>query len=215
MTTDIAVTDTWLEMQAFEDAPHRALAVLADPHAPLLDAVVWLSAHLSAVHHVVHPQFRRHLGAASVDEVVAGAMRLEHMLRELEQQLTGDALAAHSDQAHLVRSLANELTAHVAAERSLLTQLSDRLSAEEHQLLIATYQQALADGPTRPHPHAPHGQSLSGLAYRFNSPRDRLMDALDSRHVPTRRRVRSPVKPSRWGDYLLGASHPNSDADGE
>jgi hypothetical protein len=215
MTTETLGTDNRLELRAVEDAPHQALAVLADPHAPLLDAVVWLSAHLSAVHHVVHPELCRRLGANSVDEVVAGARRLEHILRELEQQLTGDALAAHSDQAHLVQSLGNELTAHVAAERNLLSQLGERLSSEEQRHLVATYQRALAHGPTRPHPHAPHGQAFGGLAFRFNGPRDRLMDTLDSRHVPTRRRSRLTVKPSRWGDYLLGASRPNSDADGE
>jgi hypothetical protein len=215
MTTKTLDTDNRLELRAVQDAPHRALDVLADPHAPLLDAVVWLSAHLSAVHHVVHPELRRRVGATSVDEAVASAVQLEHLLRELEQQVTGDALAAHTDQAHLVRSLANELTAHIALERGLLDQLRERLSPKEQRHLAATYQHALAHGPTRPHPHAPHGQALSGLAYRVNSPRDRLMDTLDSRHVPTRRRSRLPVKPSRWGDYLLGTSHAHSDSDGE
>jgi hypothetical protein len=215
MTSEALSTDNRLGLRAVEDAAHQALAVLADPAAPLLDAVVWVSAHLAAVHHVVNPELCRHLGADSVDEVVAGAVRLEHILRELEQQLAGDALAAHSDQAHLVQSLANELTAHVLAEGNLLSQLGERVSPEEQRRLIATFQRALAHGPTRPQPHAPHGRALGGLAFRFNGPRDRLMDTLDSRHVPTRRRSPFTVKPSPWGDYLLGASRTNSDADDE
>ena len=142
-----------------------------------------------------------------MDEVVNGAVRIERLLRELEQQLTGDALAAHIEQTQLVRSLANELSAHVDNEHRLLDQLGDRLSPEEQQRVTAGYQRALAHGPTRPHPHAPHGPVLGGLAYRVNGPRDRMMDTLDSRHVPTPRQSRAPVKPSRWGDYLLGASH--------
>lgn len=213
MTTSTRRSNTAHSLRAVEDAHDRALAVLADPDAPLLDAVVWLSAHLSAVHHAVHPELRRGLDRTSVDEVVKGAVRIERLLRELEQQLTGDALAAHTEQTQLVRSLANELSAHVDKEHRLLDQLGDLLSPEEQQRVTAGYLHALAHGPTRPHPHAPHGPALSGLAYRVNATRDRLMDTLDSRRVPTPRQSRAPVKPSRWGDYLLGASDTSSRSD--
>jgi len=146
-------------------------------------------------------------------ETLASALGIEQLLRVLEQQLTGDALAAHIDQKLLVRSLADRLVEYVEQEGRLLDLLRSRLSFEAQRDLAAAYQRALQHGPTRPHPHAPHGRMLSRLAYRLNGSRDRLMDTLDSRHVPTPHRSRSPVKASRWGDYLLGASHTGVDRD--
>ncbi len=206
MTTGILDSDTGQTLRAVEEAPLHALAVLTDPHAPLLDAVVWLSAHLAAVEHVVHPQFRRCVDPSSVAQQLADADQIEHLLRALEQQLTGDALAAHIDRKRLVRSFALRLVEYIEEERRLLDLLRSRLTPAEQQLVAASYQHALERGPTRPHPHAPHGRLLGNLAYRVNGPRDRLMDTLDSRHVPTPHPSRRTVKTSRWGDYLLGAS---------
>jgi len=213
MTTGILDSDTGQTLRAVQDTPRHALAVLTDPDSPLLDAVVWLSAHLAAVEYVVRPEFRRCVDPDSVAQQLEGAVRIEHMLRALEQQLTGDALAAHIDPRQMVRSFTQRLLEYIDQERRLLDVLRNRLTPEEQRHVAARYQRALERGPTRPHPHAPHGRMLGSLAYRVNGPRDRLMDTLDSRHVPTPHRPRPPVKTSRWGDYLLGASRASSGRD--
>ena len=46
-------------LQGIEDTLDVALALLDDPSAGPLDAVIWLSAHLSAVQQVVQPAVDR------------------------------------------------------------------------------------------------------------------------------------------------------------
>ena len=181
-------------LQAIEDAHERALEALADPDTPTLDAVVWLSVHLAAVQHVVQPEFSRFFDGPIVRTFRRGAGRIERTLRTLEQLESGDALVSNVDETRVLHALVAQVGAQADLEHRLLDQLAERLSPDEQRRLVAEYQCALAQAPTRPHPHAPHGPVLGGLAFRVNGPRDHVMDTLDSRHIPTPHRPRKPVQ---------------------
>lgn len=194
-------------LQVIEDTLEVALALLDDPTAGPLDAVMWLSAHLSAVQHVVQPAVRRTLDdRAAVQSLRAGATRIERILRLLEQSLSGDGLVVGLDRNKMGHELLDMVRAQAAMERALLLRLADRLSPDEQRQLGASYQRALEHAPTRPHPHTPHGRLLGAPAFRVNGWRDRLLDTLDARRVTTPKPQHSPVKSSRWGDYVLGGS---------
>jgi hypothetical protein len=197
-------------LHVIEDAYEHAFAALADPHAPQMDAVIWLCVHLSAVQHVVQRELARFLAAHELAAFRHGGVQLERTLRTLEQLESKDALVSHVDAGLVLRSLINQVRGQADREHLLLLQLAKRLSAPEQRRLVADYERALVHAPTRPHPHAPHGRVLGALAFHINASRDRIMDTLDSRPIPTPHRPRKPVKSSRWGDYLIGASHIDS-----
>ena len=58
--------------------------------------------------------------------------------------------------------------------------------------------------PTRPHPHLPHRGITGAIAFRVDAVRDRVLDTMDSRHVPLPRAPHESRTPGRWGSYLLG-----------
>ena len=200
-------------LQAIEDTYDRAFAAFTDPHAPSLDAVVWLCVHLAAVQHVVQPELVHFLDGPRVAAWRRGSVRLERTLRTLEQLGSGDALVSRVDVGRVLSSFVDQVRAHADQERDLLGQLAARLSEAEQRRLVAEYEKALTTAPTRPHPHAPHGRTLGGLAFHVNATRDRFMDTLDSRPTPTPHRARKPIKSTRWGDYLLGVLNPDARRD--
>lgn len=194
-------------LQVIGDTLDVALALLDDLSAGPLEAVMWLSAHLSAVQHVVQPAVRRTLDdRPAVRSLRDGATRIERTLRLLEQSLSGDGLVAGLDRNKMGHQLFELVMAQAGRERALLARLADRLTPDEQRELSGAYQRALERAPTRPHPHAPHGSVLGALAFRVNGGRDRLLDTLDARRVTTPKPAHAPVKWSRWGDYVLGGS---------
>ncbi len=197
-------------LHVIEDAYEHAFATLADPQAPQLDAVVWLCVHLSAVQHVVQRELARFLEGRDVAAFRRRGLQLERTLRTLEQLECRDALVSNVDAGLVLRSLLDQVRAQADHEHRLLLQLAERLSPPEQRRLVADYERAMAHAPTRPHPHAPHGRVLGALAFRINGSRDRIMDTLDSRPTPTPHPPRKPVRSSRWGDYLVGATHLDS-----
>lgn len=179
-----------------EDAPERALALLKDPNAPSLDAIVWLSVHLAAVEHVVYPEVVRVLGdAPAVLALRQGMVRVEQTLRQLELFVTGDI--ADLDQPRVTATLIKSVEAQARREQLVLQRLAERLSPDEQQHIAASYQDTLQHAPTRPHPHSPHGARLGALAFHINAWRDHVMDTLDSRHLPTPQRHREPLRSAR------------------
>lgn len=214
MSSHAAHRDPARPLEDIQDARTGALALLDDTGVPPLDAVTWLSAHLSAVQHVLHPAVARVLH----DRPAVAALRrsttlIERSLRLLEQSLAGDAHIPALDRAAHRQALVASITAQAAAEQVLLDQLARTLPLEEQRRLVEDYQQALEHAPTRPHPHAPHGALLGALAFRVNGWRDRVMDTVDARRVPSPRPVPAPPVHSRWGDYALGggSSAPTAD----
>jgi len=82
------------------------------------------------------------------------------------------------------------------------------LDADEQRELAESYLDVLVKAPTRPHPHLPHHRLSGAIAFRVDVVRDRLLDTMDSRHVPLPRVPREARKPGRWGSYLLGQMQP-------
>jgi hypothetical protein len=194
-------------LHALEDAHARLLALVDHPQVRPMDGVVWFSAHLSAMHHVIHPAARRVLGdRETVDALRRGTVRIERTLRQLEQVYCGDALAVGLDGDWASHELVDRLNEQAELEHRLLHRLAAELTVEQQEELMAAYRHALERAPTRPHPHTPHGRRLEALVFVVNARRDRIMDTVDSRPLPTPHPLRKVVKNGRWSDYVIGHS---------
>lgn len=190
-----------------EAAHERALVALTSPVAGRFDAVVWLSAHLAAVERVIDPLLDRHVPRTTLqrreDRRVTHAMQL--LLRRLEQHAAGDVHAPRGGVAVLRRHLVALLTEHAASEHLLLEELARVLGPDETARVAARYERSVASGPTRPHPHVPHGALAARVAFTVDRMRDHVMDVLDARHVPIPAPRRTPRPHGKWGNYLLGS----------
>jgi hypothetical protein len=196
-------------LHALEDAHARLLALVDHPQVRPLDGIVWFSAHLTAMNHVIHPAARRLLGdRETLDALRRGTVRIERTLRQLEQVYCGDALGAGLDGDWASHELVHRLNEQAEIEHQVLHRLAAVLTVEQQEELMAAYQHALERAPTRPHPHTPHGRRLEALVFFVNARRDRIMDTMDSRPIPTPHPLRKPVKNGRWSDYVIGRSAP-------
>jgi hypothetical protein len=170
-----------------------------------LDVVAWLSAHIAALDRAVYPVAKHALAdgqqvVAKLREITA---RLTRILRVVERRHSGDVLASGLNSDRLFTSLRTLVDEHHIAQNQLVDRLVDTLSEAEQSELIRSYESALEHAPTRPHPHLSRG----GLMFRLDSLRDRILDAMDGRHVPVPRLTKDHIKPGRWGSYLLGQQH--------
>ena len=203
--------------QPISGAGHSFVDMLADAHQQAidaleadqpLDAVVWLSAHLAACQHTVHRAARHVAGTQSALTALRAAdHELELLLRNAEQYHAGDSLAAQLDAKRLEVELLRALERHSEAEHDLVEGLMGRISAKDADELMTSYDEALRQAPTRPHPHAPHRGLLGAAAFRIDALRDKVMDTMDGRNVPAPRRLRRTTEPGRWGRYVLGEMH--------
>ena len=195
-----------------EHAHRRAWAALDDPAQTPLAAVTWGSAHLAAVTHVLHPLACRTLpdGRERVRAQAVTDRRLELALWQLDRRLTGDVQLQRVGVPALKAAVRRALEAHAEQEHELVTDLADDLTPEELEQLGQDLAAALLRAPTRPHPDTRHGRLVGGLAFWADGIADRVRDSMDSRTVPTPRRlpVRRPV--TRWGAYALGGSLPKA-----
>lgn len=176
------------------DAHKRARAALASPDPRVMDAVVWLSAHLTAMEHVVYPFARTNLATdrKQLDEQRRLTRRMQRTLRFLEQQWAGDGLAPADPGGRLLAQLIVLMAEHEEGEAALLERLSGITEYAAHDL-AERYDHAIGHGPTRPHPHGPHRGPLGRLTYAFDAARDHILDVLDSRHVPLPRPAAQPA----------------------
>jgi hypothetical protein len=162
---------------------------------------------------VLHPLACRTLpdGRERVRAQAATDRRLELALWQLDRRVTGDVQLQRVAVPALVASVRRALDAHAELERSLVTDLAERLTPEQCEQLGQDLAAALLRAPTRPHPDTRHGRLIGGLAFWADGVADRIRDSMDSRTVPTPRRVpvRRPV--TRWGAYALGGSLPKDD----
>jgi hypothetical protein len=179
-------------------------ALLADPAGSRLEVVAWMSAHVAAFEHAVYPAVKKHVpgGASLVNrdrEIVA---RIARTLRMLERRHSGDVLASGLS----ADRLGERVSALVAEHREILSRILDAIegSLDDHQIsdLARRYADALAQAPTRPHPHL-----HSGLMFRLDALWDKVLDTMDGRHIPLPRVARRQITPGRWGSYLLGQPH--------
>jgi hypothetical protein len=189
-------------------AHDRASNALASPDNLVMDAVVWLSAHLTAMEHVVYPFMRANVPTerTELDEQRRLTRRIQRVLRLLEQRYAGDGSARPGSSERLRGELTALMTEHETGERALLARLSDTVTDETMLTLVDRYDQAIGHGPTRPHPHGPHRGRLGRLTYAFDAARDHILDVLDSRHIPLPRTSVPRRQVGRWGRYLLGGA---------
>jgi hypothetical protein len=189
-----------------ESAHAHARTKLTGADAPVMDAVVWLSAHLTAMEHVVYPVMATFLTdhQKDLDRQRAATRRMHRGLRLLEQRCAGDGLIRIDSLGGRPDRLLVMMDEHAARERELLARLVEALDEQAASSLAVRYDEAVRHGPTRPHPHGPHRGQLGRLAYAFDAVRDHLLDTLDSRSVPLPKDAPRKRKVGRWGRYLLG-----------
>ena len=190
-----------------EHAHRHAAAALDDPAQTPLAAVTWGSAHLAAVTRVLHPLACRELpgGRERVRAQALTDRRLELALWQLDRRLTGDVQLQRTGVPVLVAAVRRALDAHAEQERSLVAELSERLSTEQREQLGQDLERALVRAPTRPHPDTHHGR----VSFWADGIADRVRDSLDSRTVPTPHRTAVPRPMTRWGAYALGGASPD------
>lgn len=196
-------------LAAVEHAHQEAARGFTGDRRAMLEAVSWLSAHLAAVGRVVHPAASRALpdGRQRVADQQRSALELQRVLWQLDRHLTGDVRSSHVAIPVLLRRLEAQLARHERGERALLVRLTQALPAERLAALGTAYADALADGPTRPHPHTIDRPGLRRVAFALEAAADRIRDALDSRHSPTRSPAPPPRPQGRWTVYLFGGPH--------
>ena len=187
-------------------AHDRARTALTGPASRTMDAVVWLSAHLTAMEHVVYPFVRATLPTSrtELDQQRRLTRRMQGALRSLEQRWSGDGLAPAGSSDQLRSQLTVMLAEHEQGEEALLARLLDTISDEAALTLAESYGHAIGHGPTRPHPHGPHRGKLGRVTYALDAARDHILDVLDSRHVPLPRTAQPHRQVGRWGRYVLG-----------
>jgi hypothetical protein len=130
MTADlISPRPTALE-QATADTHQAALDAL--DHDAVMDAVVWLSAHLAAFGRTVVPAAARLTEVAPAREHDANLHRLQQLLRIAERRHSGDALAAAIDAPRLRATLRSAARDYAAAERRLVEVVVATSSTDVH-----------------------------------------------------------------------------------
>ncbi len=190
-------------------AHQQVVTALDEPHVNSLVAVTWASAHLAAAERVLYPLVARMLpdGRDRVRAQVDVDHRLQHVLWRLDRLLTGDVHQRWASVEHLEDELRHGVREHADGEAGLIADLRQALAPEQQQELTDRLGHALLHGPTRPHPHTPHGRLINGLPFWFGAIVDRLRDTMDSRSVPLPRRAPEPRPMTRWGAYALGSSY--------
>lgn len=204
------ITETSREVDlnaVLTDAHDHALAELE--HGDPVAAIAWCSAHLAAADRVLHPVAQRRLpgGRRRLRCVRAEDHLLQQALCRLDRRLTGAVHLTGIPVGVLVQKVREHLHAHIAAEDELVDCLVPLLAPEERQDLAVRMVTATAAAPTRPHPHTRH-TALSGLVARVDAAVDRVRDVMDNRVAPTTREPRPPLRPGRWGCYLMGVPYP-------
>lgn len=190
--------------------PHnRALAELEDGPGDHLAAVGWCCTHLAASDSVLYPFLRRRLqdGRRRVRSARADDHLLQQALCRLDRRLTGASHLEALPVEEFVWDVRVALRVHAENEEEMLELLLPGLDPAEQQRLSEQMALTTAEAPTRPHPHTRH-TALSPLVARVDAAVDRVRDVLDNRVVPSGRRPRPALPPSRWGFYAMGTPFP-------
>jgi hypothetical protein len=185
-------------------AHDEATALLNNEDGKRLDVVSWLSAHVAAFEHAIYPVAKRRLpdGHDLLEEDRKVASMLIRTLRHVERLHSGDVLASNLSAGRLRERLGDLVREQRDVQSRIIDGLEKALDPAEVSYLAKSYTDALAHAPTRPHPHVG-----SGVMFRLDSLRDRILDTMDGRHVPIPRIPKSRIMPGRWGSYLLGQQH--------
>lgn len=200
-----ATTDTQPDSELFAEltyAETEADRVLEAGSPAPLDAIAWLSAHLAAFDRAVAPKLKRIRpdGGVLLRRQRDIAERMSRLLRISERHHSGDALAAGLDANRIGAALRRLIDEHVAVEALIVERITSTFDRSACEEVVSAYRAALQHAPTRPHPHLARG----AVTFRLDALRDRMLDAMDGRHVPVPRVPRRLRVPGRWGSYLLG-----------
>lgn len=170
---------------AFIDVTNgMVLEALADLEtASGYQAIAQLSGHLATMRRVVYPAAVRwlHVDPWLPAAFIAAAREAEWALRLFECCLSGEASAASLQIDTVQAALEQRLGSYRSVERMLLAQLKKRMPVQERRRIAGDYRVVATAAPTRPHPRGPHLGPLGGLAFRFHSFWDRVLDTADSR----------------------------------
>jgi hypothetical protein len=180
----------------------RARELLAPTGGRPLEAVSWVSAHITASARTTHRSGRRLGLSAETSAAARSAHRLLSLTRLFEQAHAGDALAAGVDDAALHQSMLERVDEHRRDEAALLDRIAARSPGGE-AAVAAAYRRMLRRAPTRPHPHSPRHGWIGAASFAAHAIVDHALDTMDSRH-PLTRTARTAGPPGRWGHYLLG-----------
>jgi hypothetical protein len=195
-------------MMAIDAAYERATECFLQDSPSSLHGVIWLSAHLAALERAIEASAARQLPEAreTLEEQRKLGRELQRLLRTVEQQRAGDALAPHVSWPDERASLLSRLDQHAIGERALVVMLADKLDSSALDQVHNRYVRVFEHGPTRPHPHGPHKGRRGAVALRLATLWDRILDVLDSRTTPIPRKSVSHPPPTHWDEYLLGTS---------
>ncbi len=181
-----------------------------DPHRPveLFDTeTATLSRHLAVVEMQLYPVAGQRLteGHDLVAAQLRDAREMERLMRRIVGRLYGDYDSMPTSLPTLQRDLRVLFDEHVRAEEEMARQLDATLSDDERRRLVRALIAAVRFAPTRAHPYVPHSRGLRRLAYWITSSVDHALDVMDNRILPERMpRMRRSLRPTLWGDYLLG-----------
>jgi hypothetical protein len=178
-------------------------------------AIACLSQHLAAFERVWRPEIERQLPAETrtLQEHDRGSSRLWRRLRLLQRCLGGDARVVLLDPASLRQQIRRSAESLAVIERRLLRSLQPTLADEQRRHLLDRWDRALAHAPTRPHPHLAHRGRLGPFAFTVVGWSDRVLDALDARPIPARRRPHSTGAAGDTVPAANGVPQQRSDSD--
>lgn len=146
-------------------------------------AVALLSGHLAAMRLVVYRTAHRAPAEAGrlLGSCLRAARELDWAARLLQCWLSGDMFATGMAADAVAGSLQQSLARYTLAERALIDHLQRQLPERSRDALAASYRNALAHAPTRPHPRRPHAGAAYPALFRLHRMWDGLLDTVDSR----------------------------------
>jgi hypothetical protein len=126
------------------DAVSDAIAALEGSTASVITALRLLSEHLALVLQTVEAVAADEETRRATATLRSSSVRLERMVRRLERTEQGTCRTAGYDAATLRKSLVLQLRAHAELEQEVLSQVHERLTAQQRDGLANSHGHALA-----------------------------------------------------------------------
>ncbi len=197
---------------SLEEATERAICwathSLSLQGRSMLDAIWWLSTHLTASDRVLHGALaRRREYRESVVAQRRRARDIQRSMWALDRHLTGDGRFTERSTAALAEDLRRAVRDYAKAELVLLRALERYSDDATRRALADEYARAVRHAPTRAHPLMHRSPVLRSALFRLEAVVDHARDVMDSRHVPIEP-ARAARSASRWDHYVTGAPAP-------
>ncbi len=165
--------------QAIRDDPAGQTTVYEQIIAALCRHAATMALHVyPAADNVLAP------GDRDVTSALRTQLRVaERAMLSLERIIHGDRLEDPREFSRLWATVVRISQTHINLEEELIHRLAEHLPAEQTISLLNQMRSVNRNGPTRPHPSAPHSGRAARLAAATNARVDRIRDALDNRSV--------------------------------